>query len=275
MFWSGEALIERLSGDVNDFDPKAIDCNAWKLTVGDKVYVTPNAQAAKSGRHTIETLEPGAAFSIPPQQFAFLQTHQTVKVPNNAMGFISIRSTIKLHGLVNVSGFHVDPGYEGRLVFTVFNAGPRPIHLEEGQEIFLMWFADIDRASEYTKKIPSDLAVNGKIIAPVSGGLQNLADIELRVENLENSVNKHRAIAKTLGWALGIAIALCGVIFGAIAALSVLPDAIDFLQGQPLENTPTDSQTAPPTPAVPTTPSGPATPPAPPPTTTGAPSNAR
>jgi dCTP deaminase len=44
---------------------------------------------------------------------------------------------IKQRGLVNVSGFHVDPGYSGKLLFSVYNAGPRSIVLTRGEPVFV------------------------------------------------------------------------------------------------------------------------------------------
>jgi dCTP deaminase len=64
-----------------------------------------------------------------------------VTVPAAAIALISIRARTKFKGLVNVSGFHVDPGYRGQLTFAVFNAGPVPIHIRRGQPIFLIWYA--------------------------------------------------------------------------------------------------------------------------------------
>ena len=49
------------------------------------------------------------------------------------MAFISIKAKLKFRGLVNVSGFHIDPGYRGKIIFAVFNAGPQPILLRRGQ----------------------------------------------------------------------------------------------------------------------------------------------
>jgi len=51
---------------------------------------------------------------------------------------------------MNVSGFHVDPGWKGRLVFGVYNAGPKMLMLERGQDLFLIVFASLDRSSNMT-----------------------------------------------------------------------------------------------------------------------------
>src|SRR5690349_13918290 len=144
MFWSGETLSKRLVGLIEPFSPDRIDCASYTLSIGSEVYVSPNDQDADPTAVTVRRLDPGDAFTIPPGQFAFLLTEEIVVVPNDALAFISIRSKIKFRGLVNVSGFHVDPGYRGQLTFAVFNAGPAPIHLKRGQQVFLIWYASLD-----------------------------------------------------------------------------------------------------------------------------------
>ena len=42
--------------------------------------------------------------------------------------------------LINVSGFHVDPNYKGKLIFSAFNAGPRDIILRKLDPVFMIFF---------------------------------------------------------------------------------------------------------------------------------------
>src|SRR5690606_791554 len=88
----------------------------------------------------------GESFTIPPGQFAFLLTEEVVSIPDNLMGWISLRSGIKFKGLVNISGFHVDPGFKGNLIYSVFNAGPSPIPISRGDPLFKLWIAELDGA---------------------------------------------------------------------------------------------------------------------------------
>ena len=115
-----------------------------RLSIGPEVYVSPTTRQPIPTTVTVRKLTEGEAFTIPPGQFAFLLTEEVVSVPADALAFISIRAKTKFRGLVNVSGFHVDPGYRGQLTFAVFNAGPVPIHLKRGQPIFLIWYASLD-----------------------------------------------------------------------------------------------------------------------------------
>jgi dCTP deaminase len=183
MFWSGETLTERLPQLIDPFDKERVDCAAYTLAIGPEVYVSPSDQAADPASVTIRKLAMGEAFTIPPGQFAFLLTEEIVSVPADALAFISIRAKIKFRGLVNVSGFHVDPGYRGQLTFSVFNAGPVPIHLKRGQLIFLIWYASLDRESSFKKDGPAHKGIDPEIITAVAGELQSFAGLSKMVKD--------------------------------------------------------------------------------------------
>jgi dCTP deaminase len=143
-FWSGEKLVTRRSV-VDGFDDKQVDCNAYTLRMGDVYYRTGEREAGYEQKKT--ALKEREALLIPPGQFAFLLTKETVRIPADAMAFISMRTGIKFQGLINVSGFHVDPGYEGKLIYAVYNASPSPIQICEGDRIFKIWFCDLSQTS--------------------------------------------------------------------------------------------------------------------------------
>ncbi|MGE4281216.1 MAG: hypothetical protein AB7G62_16630 [Magnetospirillum sp.] len=135
---------------------KALDCNAFTLRIGNEVYVSPSESADRAPGKSIVQLGEKESFEIPAGQFAFLTTEEVVKVPSYAMAFISIKATQKFKGLINVSGFHVDPGFHGQLVFAVFNAGPLPIVLRRGMDAFLIWFTDLVGVVDEQVLVPTD-----------------------------------------------------------------------------------------------------------------------
>ncbi|WP_264535806.1 dCTP deaminase domain-containing protein [Flavobacterium sp. N1736] len=119
---------------------------AYELSLGNQVFQTD------SKPRTVKTLSKDEKIYISPGQFALLLTEETVKVPQDKIAFISIKAGIKFKGLVNVSGFHVDPGFEGKLLFSVYNAGPAVIILSSGEKYFPIWFADISKTDDYKGK---------------------------------------------------------------------------------------------------------------------------
>lgn len=239
MFWSGETLNERLAPLIEPFAPERVDCAAYTLSVGPEVYVSPNDQTADPTTVTVRKLAQGDAFTIPPGQFAFLLTEEIVAVPADALAFISIRAKIKFRGLVNVSGFHVDPGYRGQLTFAVFNAGPAPIHLKRGQPIFLIWYASLDREFAFKKNGPVHMGIDTGLITGIAGELQSFAGLSKKMKDVDkalgdriHAVEKEQTYYRVIG---AVALAL-------VVALTVnwLKDAVS-----PRPTPPAQAMTAP------------------------------
>ena len=199
MFWSSDTLLEQLEPLIDPFDPKRVDCAAYTLSVGPEVYVSPNEKAADPTTVTVCQLTESEGFTIPPGQFAFLITEEIVTVPGDALAFISIRAKIKFRGLVNVSGFHVDPGYRGQLTFSVFNAGPVPIHLKRGQPIFLIWYASLDKESTIRKNDPVKKGIDTALITGIADELQSFASLSKKIEDVKEKLNDRiHAVEKKL-----------------------------------------------------------------------------
>jgi dCTP deaminase len=200
-FWSGETLVKELGSIVDPFDQNSIDCSAYTLAIGDEIFVSPDESASRPLTETIKKLPAGGAFTIPPGQFAFLLTRETVKIPANVLGFISMKTALKWKGLVNVSGFHVDPGFHGRLMFAVLNAGPATVHLKQGMPAFLIWFADLDGTSEgkFVKSDPVQEAINPDKLVGISGPVLSLVGLAKRIEDQEKRLSDRIHQAEKLG----------------------------------------------------------------------------
>ena len=188
MFWSGETLSERLKTLIDPFVSGRVDCAAYTLSIGPEVHVSPNDQTAEPTTVTIRKLNEKEAFTIPPGQFAFLLTEEVVSVPADALAFISIRAKTKFRGLVNVSGFHVDPGYCGQLTFAVFNAGPVPVHLKRGQPIFLIWYTSLDRETAFKKDGTIRKGIDPELVTAVAGELQSFAGLSKKIEDVDKAL---------------------------------------------------------------------------------------
>src|SRR5437868_4963524 len=123
-FWSGERLELEIQAQklVEPFNPKNLDCASYRLCVGEQAFVTADKFSGEQVRQKLITVlgkPPEHTIVIAPGQFAFLMTYEVVRVPANAIALISMRVKFKFQGLINVSGFHVDPGWHGKLIFTV------------------------------------------------------------------------------------------------------------------------------------------------------------
>ena len=193
-FWGRERWITEGRKDdrdrpVSPWKKNCVEAAGYRLSVGEEYFVN------EDGSSSVVKLDPEDTFVVKPGQFAFILTKEKVRISKSAIGFISIRASIKFKGLVNVSGFQVNPGYNGKLIFAVFNAGPRHINLREGEEIFSLWIADLDaevkddhvdtgRIPKNLKNIPMDV-ING-----ISGDALTAYQLDSRIKKVEADHNK-------------------------------------------------------------------------------------
>ncbi|WP_263419220.1 dCTP deaminase [Terriglobus albidus] len=142
MFLSRERIAERFQNSPlfseNTGDPKHIQQASYDLRLGAASYVVGADVPVKLSADKQEYL------TIAPGQFALLTTHEILSMPRDLLGFITLKNSFKMQGLINVSGFHVDPTFKGRLVFAVNNIGPSDIRLRYGEATFTIFFSTVD-----------------------------------------------------------------------------------------------------------------------------------
>ena len=188
-FWSSEALRQRIPAGnlVTPYDAGRIKQAAYELSLGNEAYVTSSPAKKKI------SLRPGDHVDIPPGQFALLHTAEVVQVPPNALAFISIKARIKLKGLVNVSGFHVDPGFNGQLVFSVYNAGCRSVLIGCGDPVFLIWFSDLTESTRdlYSGGYAGQRGIRPEAVMEIDGDIASPAVLAERIRTLEANSKLH------------------------------------------------------------------------------------
>ena len=79
-------------------------------------------------------LQPGSAVII--------ETDESVQFPKSRFGHIVPKVSLLQDGLSNTSS-KIDPGYEGKLLITVFNLGKRTIYLKKRQKFCTLYVLDI------------------------------------------------------------------------------------------------------------------------------------
>ncbi|SDS02182.1 hypothetical protein [Opitutus sp. GAS368] len=188
-FWSSETLRQRIPAGnlVTPYDARRIKHAAYEMSLGNEAYVTSSPIKKKV------SLWPGDHVEIPPGQFALLHTAEVIKVPDSALAFISIKAKIKLKGLVNVSGFHVDPGFTGQLVFSVYNAGCRSVRIGCGDPVFLIWFSDLTAPTRdlYTGGYSGQRGIQPQAVMEIDGDIASPAMLTERIRTLESTSKFH------------------------------------------------------------------------------------
>lgn len=214
-FWSSQTLEQKLPTLISPCDPSKIKEASYELRIGSEIYVSKDYHDNNS-QHTKRLLTENEPFTIPPGQFAFLLTEECVEIPKDAIAFISMKASSKYKGLVNISGFHVDPGYKGKLLFSVHNAGPSTIHLQQGKSIFLIWFANLDqedskpRNKEGLSEIPSQ--VLNELSTDTIYSMQTLTTRMAKIETENSAINSKIAVVEKneefVRWLIALVVAI-------------------------------------------------------------------
>ncbi len=70
--------------------------------------------------------------TIKPGRQTLAATMEKVGLPNNFLGILHLRSSLAREGVI-ASLALVDPGYQGQLTISLYNAGERPVIIKEAE----------------------------------------------------------------------------------------------------------------------------------------------
>lgn len=211
-FWTSERLQAQGHVLVQPFNARQVRNCSYELTLGGEAYVT-----GSEPHGTRFLADQRSQLSIPPGQFALLLTEETVSIPPNTIGFISLKSLFKLHGLVNVSGFHVDPGFRGRLVFSVYNAGGQDLLISRGERLFLLWLSSLEdeTADRYQGPRQQQRGISNQDIMAIGRQHYSPAAVDERLTSLEVKIETaYRIVVAIL---IGLVLAGAGFFIRALS----------------------------------------------------------
>jgi dCTP deaminase len=133
-------IKERQSADKilgEDYQEHLVKQASYDLRLGNEIYLV--------GRRVPDRLTASSPYVlVSPGQFAILTSLEVIRMPKDLIAFIAIRTQYKMQGLVNISGFHVDPTFKGKLLFAVQNVGPADVRLKFGEPTFSIFFSCLE-----------------------------------------------------------------------------------------------------------------------------------
>lgn len=161
---------------ISDFKQDCLQPASYDLRLGADVYVV--GEAAPAG---LDKDEPYLV--LKPGQFAMLTTYERINMPDDHLGFITVRMRYKNQGLVNISGFHVDPAFSERLKFAVQNVGPSDIYLKFREPTFSIFFARL-QSKPSKQRDPARPPISIEDIHLLGGNNVTLSELKREIERL-------------------------------------------------------------------------------------------
>lgn len=191
---------------LSDFQEENVYGANYDLRLGQEVFLSTEEVPRKLSKVN-DTV------AIRSGEFALLTTLEKISIPETLMGFISLRLTYAIRGLINISGFHVDPGWKGRLVFSVYNAGPNDIVLRYKERMFMIIFEELTEKTFPYKK--GEFTPQERLRVEWVSGLRG---VPVSIKELDMRVRSHGTQIKIYG---GILVSLIvGLILFILSQLS-------------------------------------------------------
>ena len=132
---------------------------------------------------------------LAPGQFALLTTYEPVEIPATLIAFISVRTQFKLQGLVNISGFHVDPTFKGTLQFAVQNLSSNDIRLKFKEPTFTIFFSHLCPGDVGEHRDSDGMGISLKQVQMFGGNSVTIADLHKEVDRLRMLITIYGGIA--------------------------------------------------------------------------------
>ncbi|MGC9099530.1 MAG: dCTP deaminase [Candidatus Micrarchaeia archaeon] len=118
----------RLAGEIAFHNPD----------LGENFIIDPSNEEHIEKEYKIEKSK--KELILPPRKQVLLSTVEYVKMPDNLIGFVELRSTWARHGLLMPPTI-IDAGFEGTITLEVFNASPYRIRIKQGTRFAHIIFA--------------------------------------------------------------------------------------------------------------------------------------
>lgn len=192
------AVIEAPPGVAADFVEKRLKGVCYELSLGTQHFISTRDEPTR--------LRDNQTIKIDPGEFAIVTTAERVKIPESHLGILSMKFGLTGFGLINVSGFHVDPGFEGRLHFSIYHAGSNSVILQRLQPMFMLFLTKITLPVKYLGKHQGQNEVPPDVMTALKGPSVSLKQIDTRLNSVEQTVRI------LIGLVVGLLVAAVGVI---------------------------------------------------------------
>lgn len=140
---------------VKPFDPELVSCSGLDLRLADEFIRLKQTRKVfdthkKNSPELYFLREKKSDLLVNPNEKLLVCTIEQLRMPNNMIGIVGLRSSYSRLGLQMPLGF-IDPGFIGQLTLEI-SGGSFPVLLYEGDRIFRVMFVMLNRASTKTYK---------------------------------------------------------------------------------------------------------------------------
>jgi|GEM_PF-1535322 len=164
------------------FNSSSLEASSYDLRVGSKGII--GGEGVEVDLIHEKTLE------IPPGAYAGIVSYEKMHFPRNICARLGSKRALSYDGIILLSGSIVDPGYEGHLLFGLYNASQKKVHIRYGRKICNIVFERLSIEPEKEVQAEPNL-INGNFPDAFLDKMANMdvlpwMQISERVKQIEN-----------------------------------------------------------------------------------------
>lgn len=193
---TGDITIDPFSGDL---EPASYDLRVGHSAVTDE------------GKVDVMEVE---FFRIPRGTTVTIHPLEEIGLSRRIAARYGLRSRFARRGLVLLSGPQIDPGFEGKLTITVFNAGPAPVTVQHLQKFATIEFTELKSPakSAYEGKYQGRTELGSEEYDLMTSNYRSFSEIEELLDRISADVEsiKNFVYVVLFGVLAGVVVALIG-----------------------------------------------------------------
>jgi deoxycytidine triphosphate deaminase len=166
----------------NTFSNESLKSSSYDIRVGNHGVIGGDGNPIDLTSQTM-VLEPGA--------YAGVVSLEKFKMPNHLFGRIGSKRTLAYDGLILLTGNLIDPGYEGHLLFGLYNSSQKRVIIRAKKKLCSVTIERLTKVPENVEPFSDDYLINGKIPSDFLDKMANMevltwAAINDRVKQIEH-----------------------------------------------------------------------------------------
>ncbi|ASA77136.1 dCTP deaminase [Thermococcus sp. 5-4] len=118
---------------IEPFNEKSLQPAGYDLRVGREAYINGE----------LIDVEGAGKVVIPPKTYSLILTLERVRLPDDVMGDMKLRSSLAREGLLGSFAW-VDPGWDGNLTLGIYNASDEAVELAYGERFVQIAFIRLE-----------------------------------------------------------------------------------------------------------------------------------
>lgn len=136
-----EGLLKNDPPIIEDAAAEMLQGASYDLRMGGEFY------AGTKDSDGVTPLDDHELLCIPANGICFVITHETLHLPDDVAGQLSLAFGLILRGIMLSAQPPLDPGYHGKIIALLHNLSDAPVYIEKCQHVLTVAFFSIDGGS--------------------------------------------------------------------------------------------------------------------------------